>query len=267
MPNPFPGMNPYLEDPVEWEGYHNSLVTYLATALNATLPSGYIARVEVRCYKEQPTNRTRPDVAVRPQTPRPSSTGRVAVAAPQVASAVDPALIFQISSLEVREAYVNIVDTRNREIITAIELLSPTNKTTQNTGYALYRRKQEQTLVSETNLLEIDLLRRGLHTLAVQESLLSTYDYHYAVCLHRGYHPGRFEVWLMTLRDRLPRIAVPLRESEQDVALDLQAVVDRHYADMAYDRDIDYTAEPVGTLSDEDAAWADALLREHGLRP
>ncbi len=193
-------------------------------------------------------------------------TGSVAVAELQVASAVDPALIFQISSLEVREAYVNVVDTRSREVITAIELLSPTNKTAQNPGHALYRRKQEQTLASETSLLEIDLLRRGLHTIAVPESLLSTYDYHYAVCLHRGYHPGRFEVWLMTLRDRLPRIAVPLRAGEQDVALDLQAVVDRHYVDMAYDRDIDYTTEPVEALSEEDAVWADALLREHGLR-
>ena len=100
MPNPFPGMNPYLEDPAEWEGYHNSLITYLAASLNAALPPDYIARVEVRCYIEQAANRTRPDVAVRLQAPRPpASLGRVATTAPQAADAVDPALIFQISSL------------------------------------------------------------------------------------------------------------------------------------------------------------------------
>ncbi len=77
MPNPFSGMNPYLEDPAEWEGCHNSLVTYLATALNASLPPGYIARVGVRCYIEQPTNRTRPDIAVRLQSPRsPHANGQ-----------------------------------------------------------------------------------------------------------------------------------------------------------------------------------------------
>ena len=111
------------------------------------------------------------------------------------------------------------------------------------------------------------MLRRGLHSLAVPETLLSAYDYHYAVCLHRGYDPGRFEVWLMTVRDRLPRIAVPLRAGEPDVTLDLQAVVDRHYTDMAYERDLDYTNAPAWPLSDADAAWADALCANADCAP
>jgi hypothetical protein len=51
-----------------------------------------------------------------------------------------------------------------------------------------------------------------------------------------------------------------------DVVLDMQAVFDRNYEEGAYAEQIDYTQEPVPPLTGEDAAWADALLRERGLR-
>ena len=85
--------------------------------------------------------------------------------------------------------------------------------------------------------------------------------------LHRGGHNGEFETWPNRLRNRLPRIAVPLDEGVADVVLDLQAVLERCYDEAGYARKMDYRSEPVPPLSPEDAAWADALLREKGLRP
>jgi len=49
------------------------------------------------------------------------------------------------------------------------------------------------------------------------------------------------------------------------VPLDLQALVDLCYRNGGYD-DIDYRAEPAPPLAPEDAGWADALLRESGVR-
>ena len=38
MPNPFPGMNPFLEDPLHWRGVHLRLIAALDAQLNQTLP-------------------------------------------------------------------------------------------------------------------------------------------------------------------------------------------------------------------------------------
>ena len=48
MRNPFPGMNPYLEDPVLWGGVHHLLMRALHQQLNQRLPEGYVALVEER---------------------------------------------------------------------------------------------------------------------------------------------------------------------------------------------------------------------------
>jgi hypothetical protein len=67
------------------------------------------------------------------------------------------------------------------------------------------------------------------------------------------------------LRARLPIIPIPLRPSDPEALLDLQAVVEQCYRNGGYD-DIDYTGEPEPRLNKADAAWADALLREQGRR-
>jgi hypothetical protein len=36
MANPFPGMNPYLEDRALWNDVHHSVITYIRNALAAT---------------------------------------------------------------------------------------------------------------------------------------------------------------------------------------------------------------------------------------
>ncbi len=46
MANPFPGMNPYLEDPEGWRGLHTRFITYVADALQPQLGPGYFAFIE-----------------------------------------------------------------------------------------------------------------------------------------------------------------------------------------------------------------------------
>ena len=61
-------------------------------------------------------------------------------------------------------------------------------------------------------------------------------------------------------------IRVPLRETDADVPLDLQELIDQCYSNDGYDDDIDYSREPLPPLERDDQRWADELLHEKGLR-
>ena len=265
MPSPFPGMDPYLEKLTRWVGGHNKLITYIEATLNTLLPPPYAADVEVRCYIERPNDMVADLAGTEQWLPvlPPSGSGNTAVLT------VDPALKVQVfPEEETREAFVNILNMQdNQRVVTTIEMLSHTNKNTRNKGREIYLKKQKKILESRTHFLEIDLLRSGTHTLsAPQESIAPEYPYDYLVCLHRAGSGGEFEVWPNTLRQRLPRVAVPLNEGVPDIVLDLQAVFDEFYDAGIYARKIDYIRMPEPPLNPEDAAWADALLREKGLR-
>ncbi len=51
MPSPFPGMNPYLENPAHWSSIHHWLINQIARSLNPQLRPNYIVAVEVRMYE------------------------------------------------------------------------------------------------------------------------------------------------------------------------------------------------------------------------
>src|SRR5262249_35695367 len=50
MKSPFPGMDPYLEAPGLWEGFHNHLIHNIDEAVAQVLPRGYTIDVGVRRY-------------------------------------------------------------------------------------------------------------------------------------------------------------------------------------------------------------------------
>ena len=170
--------------------------------------------------------------------------------------------------VEMREVFVQIlpVDDQSR-IVTAIEVLSASNKTAGSDGRELYLTKQQEVLRSDTHLIEIDLLRQGAHTVAAPiPALQARGRWDYLVCLHRAGAGRQFEVWPITLRQALPTIRVPLANGDPDVEVNLQAVFNRCYDEGGYARRLDYREEPPVPLSPDDAAWADALLRQAGLR-
>ena len=61
---------------------------------------------------------------------------------------------------EVEESYLEIYEVRAGKLITIIELLSPSNKVS-NEGREQYEQKRASVLRTRTNLVEIDLLRAG----------------------------------------------------------------------------------------------------------
>lgn len=265
MPSPFPGMDPYLEDPPRWGGVHAGLIAQISFYLNAVLPPRYAADIGERVWVVRPERSVYPDVAVVES--RPGEVLR-APAAEQTVLAADPPWVIVVEEAEVRETFVDVVLIGDpASVVTTIEVLSPTNKSAGSQGRELYLRKQREILESQTHLLEIDLLRSGTYTIAApRASLGGRSPWQYLACLHRAGSRGRFEVWATSLRDRLPRIAVPLLGEDPDVVLDLQEVFSRMYDQGPYRRRIEYAKEPPVPLAPSDAEFAHDLLVARGLR-
>lgn len=111
---------------------------------------------------------------------------------------------------------VEIRDRANRQLVTAIEVLSPTNKRSE--GYAEYLAKRRRLMVSSVHLLEIDLLRLG-QRVPMRQPLPSA---PYFVFLSRAPDRPIIEVWPVSLAEPLPVVPVPLLPGDADVPLDLQ---------------------------------------------
>ncbi len=172
--------------------------------------------------------------------------------------ALPPGFVARIEVSEMHQRFIEVVELAVPErVVTAIEILSPTNKTPGD-GYTEYRRKQTEYIQSATHLLEIDLLRAGTHTVAASKSELEKLFGHwdYLVYLHRAGDGLRGDTWPRTVRQVLPQVLIPLTDPHPDVRLDLQSVVSRVYEAGAFDRSTDYSLSPIPALRPEDAEWA-----------
>jgi hypothetical protein len=83
----------------------------------------------------------------------------------------------------------------------------------------------------------------------------------YQACVRRGWTPWRHEVYPIPLRDPLPAIRIPLRQTDKDVHLDLQALVEQAYRKGRYHLTVDYGQPPDPPLAAAEAKWARALLK------
>ena len=78
MPSPFPGMDPYLEDPEIFPDFHDSFITHVRERIQERLPPPYIAALGRRAWIEVSERFIGPDVqVVRPaNVPAESEGGR-----------------------------------------------------------------------------------------------------------------------------------------------------------------------------------------------
>jgi hypothetical protein len=259
--NPFPGMNPYLEQ--HWRDVHTRLMTYLCDQLQAELPEGLWASVEeavtVDDDEAERARRLSPDVHVSEAWDAP---GGLATAAAALAVA-EPLVLVDPETHPQR--HVQIVEAGGR-VVTAVEVLSPTNKLDLDRRRA-YRRKRRAYRDGGVNVVEIDLIRDGDYiVLAPEDQIRPSQRAPYVVSVWRATQPDVLYAYPCPLHQPLPRIAVPLRPQDADVALDLQSPLDLCYERGRYHARLDYRAEPEPPLSPPDAEWADGLLRSAGLR-
>lgn len=148
-------MDPYLER--HWEDVHTALIGYIRDALQPQLSEDLIARMEEKVYveDESETRLRRPDVRVV-EFP---SYSHVSSGAAATAVLDEPMLLEPVGD-PIRERSVLICDTADSRVVTAIEVLSPWRK---KPGKELqkYLDRRNRYVNSETNLVEIDLIRTG----------------------------------------------------------------------------------------------------------
>src|SRR5436309_2752984 len=126
MPSPFPGMDPYLEGS-SWMSVHAQLSAEIARQLAPKLRPRYLALMTERFVLEMPedvavtTASLSPDVGMVEAGPTTFGGREVGIAtAPLRLATVMPELIPHFT--------VEIRDRADRQLVTAIEVLSPTNK-------------------------------------------------------------------------------------------------------------------------------------------
>lgn len=266
MPSPFPGMDPYIERPAIWPDFHDRLVVHIQGALQPLLKPKYVAILQDRLYLTDIERPVLPDVAVvttgRPSVSRqPNVRGAVAVLEP------DPAREYVLQrEEEVREPYLTIVEPTARDrVVTSIEVLSPKNKG-RHAGRRSYRQKRRELWDGGANLVEIDLLRGGRPTVETTDNQLDDQgSFHYLVVVTRRELPRR-SIYATTVRQRLPRVAVPLLPGDPDVTLDLGAAFANTWDQGPYPEVLDYDRPPPGKMAPEDVAWCEQLLAEKGFR-
>lgn len=258
MYSPFPGMNPYLENPIFWPEVHHRLITAIADAVEPYIPDRYRVAIEQRTYLSDDSDSILvgiPDVAVFSQKSREEqSLTKTQVAAFEAVTVTMPI------PENVKETYLEIKEVATGFVVTAIEILSPKNKRAGE-GRKAYELKRRQVLASLTHLVEIDLLRGGKPMLVLGEVPATNY----CIVVSRSETRPQAQFYGFSIRQAIPSFSIPLQPEDTEPVLDLQALLNGVYVRARYHLAIDYTQEPIPPLR-EDAEWADTLLHEKGLR-
>jgi hypothetical protein len=253
MKSPFPGMDPYLE--ARWGDVHTALCIEIRSSLQPRLPKALRARAQQDVLLEESgdngeNQRFEADIAVveTGEASRRSSSGAAL-------ATVEPVVIRHIPELE-RNRWVEIIDiTAGNRVVTAIEILSPGNKLSGGLNKR-YRQEIARYIEAGVNVVEIDLLRSSRERLAIpRDELPPDRREAYFTCICRASDPFQWEVYPMALRLPLPTVPIPCRETDDDVPLPLQPLIDQIYREGGHD-DIDYSKPPNPPFGEEDAAWA-----------
>jgi len=234
MNNPFLGMNPWLEGE-DWHDFHNTFATEISNQIIQQIAPKYKVFVEKYVVRtslvDNEINIYYPDVGV--------SDNEVKEAILTYGSGSDSPftahdLTISINlPVEQKIPLVKIVDAKNREVITIIEILSPANK--QGEGFITYQEKRKNILQSPVHLLEVDLLRRGKRVII--HPRVQAADY--VVGLTKS-GDAQTLLWLFDPLQPLPTIPVPLRPNDPPATLNLQTIFTDIFEKRQYGSYFDY---------------------------
>jgi hypothetical protein len=249
-------MDPWLELPALWLDVHNRLITAIADDLASKVAPRYYVGIEQHTYLSvlgaEPFRR-RPDlVVIRTKSRAPAASSRATgTAVGLLKLGVEVPIRGRID-----EWYLEIRIASTSKLVTAVEVLSPTNKAA-GAGRRQYLRKRTKVLESKTSLVEIDLLRGGK---PMPLSSPKTVDGDYRILVSRGRTRPRAELYVFDVRQPIPPIPIPLLPKDPEPTLDLNAVLHALYERARFDLVLDYTKPPVPPLTEEDAAWAREII-------
>jgi hypothetical protein len=256
MASRFPGMNPYIELSEDlWTGFHDILIADISKQLNAKLPQNYTAFVEKRIelveLPEQPLRHRKPDIAVARDF-ESGSDGGIATA---VVTDLEPATLTLPAYDDNPEAYIDIRTFPDRELVTSIEIPSPSNKSAS--GHGEYWTKRASMIVQGVHLVEIDLLLGGRRLSLVEP--LPPGDFY--AFISRSNRRPKCEVYAWSVRRPLPKLPIPLKAPDADVVLDLAQAVETTFNGGRFEQNMLYGMPIPTSLSESDRAWVAERLQ------
>lgn len=260
MPSPFPGMNPYLENPELWSEVHSRLIVALADEIAPALLPRYYVAIEKRIYLATPEENVLigiPDVSFISQELQASQElerGNTPIAT--LSKSDEPQTVTLSLAEEVQERYLEIRDTQTAKVVTAIELLSPKNKRAGE-GREAYLRKRQRILTSSTHLVEIDLLRGGKPM--PMQGVTQRKDYR--ILISRNDFRPHAQLYAFNVRDGIPKFELPLKAGDNAQIVELKPILDGVYDRGGYRFRIDYSQPSIPALSGEEA-WVETLLAD-----
>ncbi len=257
MPSPFPGMDPYIEAYGDWLDFHGAFMAYCRDFLNDRLPEGYAASLDTRVKlvhadDDVVLGRMRPDLGVHYDPHAPGGARTAGVDSRGAVATLEPqTLTLPVDFDEVRESAVRIVRYPDRQLVTHIELLSPTNKRNPDRGDYLAKRVA---LIHQqkVNMVEIDLLLAGERLETVEP--LPAGDYYAFVS--RPQRRPKVDVYAWSVRRPLPPIPVPLLPPDADVPLDLALLAAQVYDRGRYRQVLRYEQPVPPALPVPEHGWA-----------
>jgi hypothetical protein len=246
-------MNPYIERASVWHDFHERWIPLAADLLGAQVLPRYFVRVDEQMYIHELSAGERrfvgrADILVPALAPPDTAAISAGVVLSAPAEVGIPAVDTE------SESFLEIRDRESRELVTVVELLSPSNKY-HGPDREQYLAKARQLQRSWVHFVEIDLLRGGPRMPWLD---MPTCDY--CAVVSRFEQRPKAGIWPIRLPDRLPEIPIPLRRGDGDARLDLQKLLDRIYDAAGYAYHI-YSGPPEPALSSADAAWAEQFLR------
>lgn len=257
-------MDPYLELRSRWLGVHNRFLAECDRQIVKSLPAGYVTDLEERIVTDE-GGRYRAGLSVWERDSGPNapaaSGGGVATLEAVDAAVLAPPIQIELE-LESPEWWLE-VRSQDGRLVTTVELLSWSNKDPGEDRKKFLARRDEL-LAGDTNYVEIDLLRGGWRMPRCKTSAA------YAAFVSDAAGRPTAGLWPIGLRERLPKIPVPLREPDPPAVLDLQATLEAVFQVGRYAPRI-YGQAPEPPLSEADAAWiagrVDAAGVENAARP
>jgi len=280
MSYPFPGMNPWLENPQIWRGIHMSLINALRDYLAPLLEPRYFVDVEshtyVTAYSETRPKIRYPDLSV-------IRTGERKVAEPVTAfapefletqvkdlpfvetDAVDPIpapilshpIVIQLPDDDpIEDHYLKIRLIESSEVVTVVEILSHTNKRSGENRQK-YLRKRRKFLSAPVHFVEIDLLRAW-----EPMPFLGHVPGDYRIFIHRREQEYQAHLYPFTVRQTVPIFPLPLLPEDQEPPVNLGPLLKDIYLRARYHLILDYSKPPEPPLSQEDAGWAQDLFAQ-----
>lgn len=260
-------MDPYIEACHLWDDFHYHLISQIHDALSPLLSKHYVVRAGERSYRTLTAKngvdeyRMQADVTVAKKPGDQTSAEQPAPTALLDATDADatPITMLALVHTEFREGFLEIREAYgDRQVVTSIEVLSPSNKRFGSEGWFEYQRKRQACLSGMVHFVEIDLLRGGRRMPMDDEWP----DSPYYLLVARKEKAPRCTVWPASFKRPLPPLVIPLLHPDQDISVSLQPLIETIYARSQYDADIDYCQPLRPPLTPADQAWLEERLQE-----